>query len=397
MEKTIYLDNNATTALHPEVKRIMSENLNEYGNASSMHQLGRRAKAKIEESRGIVADFIQADKEEIVFTGGGSESNNTVLRIVSCTCDLCPSCPLSKKELITSKIEHPSILNTAAYLEKHGVSVTYLDVDKYGKINLNQLEDSLSEKTALVSLMMANNEIGTIQDIKKAAELTHAKGALMHTDAVQALGKIELDVKKLGVDFLSLSAHKVHGPKGTGVLYARKEAPFCTFIHGGHQEAGRRAGTLNTLGIVGMGAAVQQLKKEMPANVAKMIKLKEKLKQGLLERIDDIYLNGHPRDVLPGTLNISFAGAEGEAILLYLDLEGIAVSTGSACASGSLDPSHVLLATGLGPEMAHGSIRFSLGRDNSEEEIDYVLEKLPPIMQRIRKMSSVYTSKGKSA
>jgi cysteine desulfurase len=239
--------------------------------------------------------------------------------------------------------------------------------------------------------MLANNEIGTIQDIRAIADIAHAAGALMHTDAVQAVGKVKVKVDDLGVDFLSFSAHKIYGPKGVGVLYVRGGVPYCPFIHGGHQETGRRAGTENTIGIIGLSKAIEMARCEMNDDAARMLKLKIRLRTGIEAKIPDIRINGHPVNVLPGTLNVSFLGAEGESILLYLDMEGIEVSTGSACASGSLDPSHVLLATGLGAELAHGSIRFGLGRDTTDEDVDYVLEKLPPIISRIRKMSTVYT------
>ncbi|MCL1818427.1 MAG: aminotransferase class V-fold PLP-dependent enzyme, partial [Spirochaetaceae bacterium] len=258
---------------------------------------------------------------------------------------------------------------------------------------MEELEAAVSGEAALVSVMMGNNEIGTLQDIKAITRLAHERGALMHTDAVQTLGKVPVDVRDLGVDFLSFSAHKLYGPKGVGILYVRKGAPFCTFIHGGHQEDGRRAGTYNTLGIIGLGRAVELAAREMEDEVAKLWALRERLRTGLLAAVPDIHVNGHPVDTLPGTLNVSFRGAEGEAILLYLDMNGIQVSTGSACASGSLEPSPVLLATGVGPELAHGSIRFSLGRETSEADVDYVLEKLPPIMRKIRTMSTVYGKK----
>ncbi|MCG2711881.1 MAG: aminotransferase class V-fold PLP-dependent enzyme, partial [Candidatus Omnitrophica bacterium] len=256
--------------------------------------------------------------------------------------------------------------------------------------NIDQLKEKLKENPALVSVMTANNEIGTTQDIKKIIKLAHDAGALFHTDAVQSVGKIPVDVKELNADFLSFSAHKIYGPKGVGALYIKKGVPFCPFIRGGHQEQGRRAGTENTLGIVGMAKAIQMRKLEMADEAKRLKALKKRLKDGLTRNIPDIQVNGHPEDCLESTLNVSFSGVEGEAILLYLDLEGIAVSTGSACSSGSLDPSHVLLATGATPELAHGSIRFSLGRGTTEEEIDYVIEKTIGIIKKLRGMSTVY-------
>jgi cysteine desulfurase len=261
-------------------------------------------------------------------------------------------------------------------------------VDGDGKIDIPEYEKLVSERTALVSVMMANNETGTIQDIKKIAAIAHRYGVLFHTDAVQAAGKIPVDVMDLGVDYLSMSAHKIYGPKGIGALYVSPGVPFCPFIRGGHQERGRRAGTENTMGIVGFGKAVEMRSKEMAGEAGRLLLLKSRLRAGIEKNIKDIKFNGHPSDVLPGTLNVSFDGAEGEAISLYLDLEGIAVSTGSACASGSLDPSHVLIASGMDAERAHGSIRISLGRDNTEAEIDYTVGKLTAVIDKVRKIST---------
>jgi len=274
------------------------------------------------------------------------------------------------------------------------VRVKYLNVDKYGKIDLDQLAGLLGDDVGLVSVMMANNEIGTIQDIETIAKMVHERGALMHTDAVQAVGKLPVDVRSLGVDFLTMSAHKIYGPKGIGALFVKKGVPYCPLIRGGHQELGRRAGTENTLGILGLGKAVEMRAFEMPEEEERLLELKHILRNGIEERIDDIHFNGHPTDSLASTLNVSFTGVEGEAILLYLDIEGIAVSTGSACASGSLDPSHVLLATGVDAELAHGSIRFSMGRESSREEVDYLLDVLPRIIERIRNMSTAYIKGG---
>ncbi len=389
--RNVYMDNNATTPIHPEVKKVLVDNLDLFGNPSSMHEFGRRARVEVEKSREIVSSFIGAGPEEIVFTGGGSESNNAVLKFVSCADATCTMCPASRNGIVTTKIEHPSVMNTTEVIGRSRVNVTYVGVDSTGKLDIEELEDSISENTALVSVMMANNEIGTIQDIKTISRIAHERGALMHTDAVQALGKIPIDVRDLDVDFMSFSGHKIYGPKGIGGLYVKKGSPFCVFIHGGHQEEGRRAGTLNTLGIIGFGKALELASKEISEERERLLTLKGMLLDGIRERIPDIYVNGHPEDCLPGTLNVSFRGAEGESILLYLDLEGIAVSTGSACATGSLDPSHVIIATGLGAELAHGSIRFSMGRENTEEDVLYILEKLPPIISRIREMSTVYS------
>ena len=392
--KRVYLDYNATAPIHPSVRREFVESFDVYGNPSSVHGFGREAKTRVDSARAHVAALIGARVDSVVFTGGGSESNNTVLRMPVCGHTGCVYFTAHRRGLVTSEIEHPSVLNTAQSLEATGVPVTFVGVDRTGKIRMDELERALTDDIALVSIMMANNEIGTIQDIREISRLAHAHGALMHTDAVQAVGKIPVDVKTLDVDFLSLSGHKFGGPKGIGALYARPDAPFCTLIQGGHQEAGRRAGTLNTQGIIGIGKAAEISASEGDAERARLLSLRERLRVGITERIGDVHLNGHPTDFLPGTLNVSFKGAEGEAILLYLDLEGIAVSTGSACASGSLDPSHVLLATGIGAELAHGSIRFSMGFMTTVEEIDYVIAKLPPIISRLRAMSTVYEPVG---
>jgi len=389
----IYLDHNATTPLHPEVARAMQAAMKVFGNPSSLHQFGRAARAKVESARETVAAFIGAKPEEIIFVGSGSEANNTVLTIMNCESNKACTRPCHlKAAIITTKIEHPCVLETSKCLLDKGNKVFFLDVDPQGKIKIDQLQNLLAkEQVGLVSVMTANNEIGTIQDIRTIAKLAHRHGALMHTDAVQAAGKIPVNVHALEVDFLTLSGHKMYGPKGIGALYIKKGVPFCPLIHGGHQEQGRRAGTENTLGIIGMGKAVELRAREMDKDTIKLLKLKKMLKEGIEKSIPDIKINGHPTDNLPNTLNVSFAGAEGEAILLYLDLEGIAVSTGSACASGSLDPSHVLLATGISPENAHGSIRISLGRDNTESEIKYFLETMPRVIKKIRDMSTAYT------
>ncbi|MBU2251342.1 MAG: aminotransferase class V-fold PLP-dependent enzyme [Candidatus Omnitrophica bacterium] len=393
-KRKVYLDHNATTPLHPQVERSLKEAIGLFGNPSSLHTFGRRAKGEIEEARIKIASFIGAEAGEIIFTGSGSEANNTVLSIFSCPSSQCTSLRGGRSEIMITSIEHPCILETAKCLEEKGTKVSYLDVDKYGKVNLESLKQKVHQKVGLVSVMMANNEIGTTQDIKAIAKIVHSQGALFHTDAVQAVGKIPVDVKELEVDFLTLSGHKIYGPKGIGALYVRKGVPFCPLIRGGHQEKGRRAGTENTLGIIGLAKAIEMRAKEMQEEETRLLKLKLILSQAIEKNIPDLYFNGHPSDCLPGTLNVSFAGAEGEAILLYLDLEGIAVSTGSACASGSLDPSHVLLATGLGAEYAHGSVRISMGRDTTIKDIEYVIKVLPKVIKKIRDMSSAYEKGG---
>jgi len=394
-KKQVYMDHNATTPLHPQVQKVMHDAMKIFGNPSSLHAFGRKARQLVEDARQKVASFIGASPEEIIFVGSGSEANNTVLSTFACPSAHCSFHSQTRRELITTSIEHPCVLETSKCIQDKGVKVLYLQVDRYGKINIEQLKEMLTDKVGLVSVMMANNEIGTIQDIKKISEIVKSQGALFHTDAVQAVGKIPINVKELNVDFLTLSGHKIYGPKGIGALYVRKGVPFCPLIRGGHQERGRRAGTENTLGIIGLGRAVEMRKQEMAKEEKRLLKLKAVLRKGIEKRIPDVQFNGHPTDSLASTLNVSFEGAEGEAILLYLDLAGIAVSTGSACASGSLDPSHVLLATGTPVECAHGSIRMSLGRQNTMEEVRYLLGKLPQIIKRIRNMSTVYTKGGK--
>ena len=387
--RQIYFDNNATTPLHPEVKKELVAAMEMFGNPSSMHAFGREARANVEDARRRVAEFMGAHEGEIVFTGSGSEANNTVLSLFACGSGQC--FPGMRPRIVTSRIEHPCVLETSECLVHRGVDVSYLDVDGFGKVDLDQLEAQLKAGVVgLVSVMMANNEIGTIQDIAAISRLAHQYGALMHTDAVQAFGKVPVDVNALGVDFLTISGHKIYGPKGIGALYVRKGTPYCPFIRGGHQEKGRRAGTENTLGIMGLAMAVDMRKLEMEAEAERLLGFREMLRKGIAERIDDALFNGHPVDSVPNTLNVSFPGAEGESILLYLDLAGIAVSTGSACASGSLDPSHVLLATGVDAERAHGSIRISMGRSTTIEEVEYMLDVLPGVIEKIRNMSTAY-------
>jgi len=387
-KKQIYLDNNATTPIHPEVKKAMIEAMEIFGNPSSMHSFGRRARKYVEQSRRKIATLIGASPDEIVFVGSGSEANNTVLSLTTCPLRGCSIPEFGKPEVITTKIEHPCIIETAKCLADKSAKVFYLDVDREGRINIDQLRDLLSERTLLVSVMMANNEIGTIQNIKEISRIVHKYNALMHTDAVQAVGKIPVDVVDLDVDFLSMSAHKIYGPKGVGALYVRRGTPFCPMIRGGHQEKGRRAGTENTLGIVGFGKAVEMREKEMEKEAERLLKLKSLLRQGIKDSISDVRFIGDPDNSIPGTLNVSFEGVEGEAILLYLDMEGIAVSTGSACSSGSLDPSHVIMATGIPKEFAHGSIRISMGRETTKEQIEYTIEAFKRVITKLRKMST---------
>jgi cysteine desulfurase len=389
--RRVYIDYNATTPLRPEVKAGLIEDLEVYGNASSMHTAGRLAHARVEQARSAVGALLGAPPESIVFTSGGSESNNTVFQTMRRLASAPDGSPLKtgRSEFIISAIEHPCVLNSALDLKSLGFRVTVLPVDGYGKLRMEALEQSLSEKTLFVSVMAANNEIGTIQDIRKIAALTKAAGAFFHTDAVQAVGKLPVNVDDLGVDYLTMSAHKIYGPKGVGGLYVRKGSPLFPLIHGGHQEDGMRAGTYNNTGILGFGRAAALAAEELAKYGTEIAALRARLRDGLASAIPNIKINGHPGDVLPNTLNVSFPGAEGEAILLSMDIQGIEASTGSACASGSLEPSHVLLATGVGPELAHGSIRFSLGWGMTAEDIDYVVEILPPIIARLRSMSTL--------
>jgi cysteine desulfurase len=384
--RKVYIDYNATTPLGPEVKDAIIEDLEIFGNASSMHACGRLARARVEQARAACGRLIGADAQAIVFTSGGSEANNTVFQTMRRVCE---TASLRRDEFLTTAIEHPCVLNSAANLKELGFKVKILPVDEYGKLKMDELEKALSDKTLFVSVMAANNEIGTLQDIKKITALVKNSGAYMHTDAVQAAGKIPLDVNDLGVDYLTLSAHKIYGPKGIGALYVKKGVPLFPLIHGGHQEDGHRAGTYNNSGILGFGKAAELAAAGTEKYASVISALRDKLRRGIEEKIPNIKINGHLKDVLPNTLNVSFPGAEGEAILLSMDMKGIEASTGSACASGSLEPSHVLLATGLGPELAHGSIRFSLGWGITEEDIDYIIETLPPIIARLRAMSTL--------
>jgi cysteine desulfurase len=396
-QRFVYMDYNATTPLRDEVKAGMIKDLDIFANASSMHEAGRRARDRIEKARIRVAALIGAkDPASVIFTSGGSESNNTVFGTMY---DLGRQAAIAgkggRRKIITTAIEHPCVMNAAKRLADEGFPVVYLGVDGQGRIKLSELERELDPArsaggpTLLVSVMAANNEIGTIQDIPAIAAAAKAAGALVHTDAVQAAGKIGIDVAAWGVDYLTLSCHKLYGPKGIGALYIRKGAFAEPLIRGGHQELGIRAGTYNNQGILGFGLASELALRDLEPFAARMRLLRERLRSGIAALVPDIRFNGHPTEVLPNTLNVSFPGAEGEAILLSLDLEGIELSTGSACASGSLEPSHVLMATGVGPELAHGSIRFSMGRGTTEEDVDYVLEKLPPIIKRLRRMSTV--------
>lgn len=383
--KKVYLDHNATTPVHPEVLEVMLPYHKEvFGNASSVHSFGQEARKAIDQAREKVAELLQCEAREIIFTSGGTEADNFALKGV------CAALKEKGNHIVTSSIEHQAVLNTCKYLEKKGVKVTYLAVDKYGLVEPDKLKEAITEETILVSVMHANNEIGTIEPIAEIGSICKEKGVYFHTDAVQTVGKIPIRVNELKVDLLSLSAHKIYGPKGIGALYIRKGTKIEAFIHGGHHERHLRAGTENVAGIVGLGKTCELAQANLEVNFQHLISLRDKLEKGIRERISYVHLNGHPEKRLPNTLNLSFEFVEGESMILSLDLKGIAVSTGSACTSGSLEPSYVLLAMGTAPEISHGSLRFSLGKDNTLQDIDYVLENLPPIIERLRSMSPLY-------
>lgn len=381
----IYLDHAATTPVAPEVIQAMLAYMTlNYGNASSLHSFGQEAKVAIENSRDHAASIIGAKPEEIVFTSGGTESDNFVLKGVA----------LARKDkgnhIITSAIEHHAVLETCKFLETQGFSVTYLGIDEYGLVNPDDVKKAVTDKTILISIMHANNEIGTIEPIADIGTIARDQGIYFHTDAVQTLGHCPIDVDALHVDLLSASGHKVYGPKGVGMLYIRKGTRIAPLLHGGDQERSRRASTLNVPGIVGFGRAIELAREEMTSESARQSALRDRLIEGLLLTIEDSRLNGHPAKRLPGNANISIAYVEGEAMLLTLDMEGIAVSTGSACTSSSLEPSHVLTAMGLPLELAHGSLRFSLGRNTTRHEIERVIEVLPAIVKKLRSISPLY-------
>lgn len=385
MKDIIYFDNAATTCVTKNVLDGMIPFYKEkFGNPSSVYSIGKVAKEAVDKAREDIAECIGADKNEIYFTSGGSEADNWAIKGISHT--LAKS---GKKHIITSKIEHHAVLHTMEALKKEGFEITYLDVDKDGLIAPENLKNAIKEDTALVSIMYANNEIGTIQDIEKLSRICKEKGVVFHTDAVQAVGHVKINVKEEGIDLLSLSGHKFHGPKGIGALYIRKGLRLENLIEGGHQENGHRAGTENVAGIVGMSVALKEACEHLEENNKRLVKMREALIEGLL-KIDRSRLNGHREKRLPGNVNMCFEGIEGESLLLMLDAKGVCASSGSACTSGSLDPSHVLLAIGLPHEIAHGSLRLSLSDINTMEEVEKVLEIIPPIIERLRSMSPLW-------
>lgn len=381
----IYFDNAATTAVKKEVLEKMLPYFSEnYGNASSIYSLGRTSAQAVANARAQVANALHCKPNEVYFTGCGSEADNWAIKGVA-------SANRAKgKHIITTAIEHHAVLHTCQYLEKLGFEVTYLPVDEYGSISLTDLENAIRDDTILISVMFANNEIGTIEPIKEIGEIARKHRILFHTDAVQAVGAVEIDVNDLGVDLLSLSAHKFGGPKGVGALFIRNGVRIDNFMHGGAQEKAKRAGTENLAGIVGLGEAIELACADIPQKTAKISKIRDYLIENISKTIPHCRLNGHPKNRLCGNVNFSFEFIEGEGMLLHLDMLGIAASSGSACTSGSLDPSHVLLAIGLPHGIAHGSLRISIGEANTMEEADRLLEVLPVIIQKLRDMSPLY-------
>lgn len=384
-KRMIYLDNAATTRVKPEVFEAMQPYFTEqYGNPSSAYAFSGKIAQQVDASRKAIADFIGANPNEVYFTGGGSESDNWALKGLAC------SLKNKGKHIITTKIEHHAILHTAEFLEKQGLDVTYLNVDADGKIDLKELEEAIRPDTILISVMFANNEIGTIEPIKEISEIAHKHGILFHTDAVQAFGHVKIDVNELGIDLMSTSGHKINAPKGIGFLYIRKGIKIEPLIHGGAQERGMRAGTTNAASIIGFGAAVKLAEETLASRTEYEVKLRDHLIERVLAEIPYTRLNGHRTDRLPNNANFCFRFIEGESLLILLDRAGICGSSGSACTSGSLDPSHVLLAIGLPHEIAHGSLRLTLSEETTMEDIDYTVDKLKDIVGKLRSMSPLY-------
>ena len=388
-ERLVYLDHSATTPVRPEVLAAMLPYFaNKSGNASSVHRWGYEARQAINDAREKVASLIEASPNEILFTSGGTESDNLAIRGVA------HSRKAKGKHLITSQIEHHAVLHTFEALQKEGFEVTFVPCDKYGLIDPDDIKRAIRKDTILISIMHGQNEVGTIEPIKDIGAIAREHGVLFHTDAVQSAGKVPIDVRDMNIDLLTVSSHKIYGPKGVGALYVRKGVRLVPQITGGAHERRMRAGTENVPGIVGFGEACRLAKADLPEESQRLANLRDKLIQGILDKIPDVVLNGHPTLRLPHNVNVSVKYLEGESILLNLDRMGVAASSGSACTSGSLEPSHVLLAMGLSHETAHGSLRFTLGRSNTEEDIDYVLEVLPPIVEKLRSMSPLGPGSG---
>jgi len=379
--EAIYMDHNATTPLRAEVREAMSPYLNEvFGNASSIHTCGRAAAKGINRAREQVAEALGCRPEEVVFTGGGTEADNQAIKGVACA--------LREKgnHIITTQIEHHAVLHTCQYLEMQGFQVTYLPVDEYGMVDPHNVRRAINDHTILISVMHANNEVGTVQPLAEIGRIAREKDVLLHTDAIQTFGKLPTRVDELGVDLLSLSAHKLYGPKGVGALYVRQGTRLDPLLHGGHHERNRRAGTENVAGIVGLGRAVELALTEMEEEAGRLASLRERLWDGIAANVEGVQRHGHPTQALPGTLNACFEYIEGESIVLGLDMKGIAVSSGSACTSGALDPSHVLLAMGLEPGIAQGAVRFSLGRENTVEQVETVVAALQGVIKPLQVM-----------
>ena len=380
---SIYLDHNATTPVRPEVYDAMEPFFRDrFGNASSIHRYGQEARSAVEEARSRVAGLVNARPGEIYFTSGGTESDNLALKGIAYTRRA------FGRHIITTSIEHSAVLNSCGFLEREGFEVTYLPVDEYGRIDPGQVTDALTDHTILISIMHANNEIGTVQPVGEIGRIARENGVCFHTDAVQSAGKLPIDVEAIHADLLSLSGHKIYGPKGVGAIYIRKGVEIEPTAHGGHHENDVRSGTENTVGIVGLGKAAELAAEEREREFRNLSEMRDALEARIRFEIDGVRINGHPERRLPGTLNVSFPGAEGESLIMSLDLAGIAVSTGSACTSGAIEPSHVLLALGRDPRTALGSVRFSFGRDNSMEDVDYVMNRLPGIVSRLREVSA---------
>ncbi|MBI1912195.1 MAG: cysteine desulfurase NifS [Deltaproteobacteria bacterium] len=385
MLNKIYFDHNATTPVIDEVFEAMVPFYKEqWGNPSSIHWAGRGTRKAVEDARENVCKLLNCAPLELIFTSSGTESDNHAIKGIA----------YAKKDkgnhIITTKVEHPAILSTCKHLAKEGFEITYLEVDKDGLIDLEQLKAAITPKTILITVMFANNETGVLFPIKEIGQIAKERGITFHTDAVQAAGKIPINVQELNVDLLTISGHKIYGPKGVGALFAKRGVRLTPLIHGGHQERNRRGGTENVAGIIGFGKAAEIAIRDLDKEIAHLSMLRNRLETGLKEKIQHVYVNGHPEKRLPNTANISFEFVEGESLLLNLDMKGIAASSGSACTSGSLEPSHVLVAMGISLELAHGSVRFSLGKSNTVEEIDYLIEIMPPIVERMRSMSPLF-------
>lgn len=387
--KNVYMDYSATTPVKKEVLDAMLPYFSEhFGNPSSLYSIAQESKEALERARGQVASLIGAKANEVFFTAGGSEADNWALEGVA------DALKDKGNHIITTKIEHHAILHTAEYLEKHGIDVTYLDVDAKGRVNPEDVEKAITDKTVLISIMMVNNEVGTIEPIKEIAEIAHNHGILLHTDAVQALGNVPIDVNNMGIDLMSMSGHKIYGPKGVGALYIRKGTKISNFIHGGAQEMKKRAGTENLAGIVGFGKAAELAKENLESHINRVSELRDYFISEVTSKIPDTIVNGSMEHRHPGNANISFEYIEGESMLILLDMNGISVSTGSACSSKSLTPSHVLSAMGIPVERIHGTLRFTIGDPTTKEDIDYVIEKLVEIVQKLRELSPVSREKG---